>query len=212
MELKDFLKEYWPIFVGVVVVLVTAVIFWPSEEPPSPPGSDGIVRYAAPTGSTNIDRELAEREREQREKKVEREPREVSSEKFEKSLPSPEPQMLEIVEAVILDQPAVEEKNYAAGDPEVKQALSEMEVTFYQASDCSSCRSTLATLEKNGLSVKARNVDDDSNDREKARRISGGTSLPVLVVDGIVVEDTSALGLEAALTRAVKKRVEARTR
>lgn len=202
MDLKDLLKEYWPIVVGVVVVLLTAVIFWPSdelaqqdEEELVPIGISSTPRQAEePRGLSNR-AEPATTKRDVT----------VSEKKPESGEPTYE--FLEIVNAVPTAGPTTPGRVYKTDDPEVRRALSQVEVTLYVEDECDACTRAREYLEKNGVLVTTRNVETDAGQRERARRLSGTRSLPVLVVDGKVLSGFSEGPVQVALTDAVKTRV-----
>lgn len=204
MDLDDLLKEYWPAIVGVVVVLLTAIVLWPSEEDAQADPSLELVAISPLTADAQ--RVLAEKQAKETQPKGDPQP--TSSPKEPPRTP-PEYQILEMVEAFPLDQSRVENREFKTGDPEVERALGDVEITLYQEQECSSCVKMRSFLEKNGVSVISRNVEEDSNQRERARRLSGTRALPVLVVDGKVVPGLSEEEVQAALTWAVKNRVEA---
>ena len=78
---------------------------------------------------------------------------------------------------------------------------------MYEADWCGVCRQARAFFEHNGISYTSRDVDADPNVKEKARRLSGNTSIPVIVIDGKVMQGFSEEAVQSALTSAVKSRV-----
>lgn len=199
MDLKDLLKEYWPIEVGVAVVILTAVIFWPSDEP------RGVEEGAlVPIG-------IVSRPRKVKESSESAEPEAVGAQ-LKPSAPTAENkeseyEFLEIVNAVPIEGSRTEGRTYKTDDPEVQRALAQVEVTLYVEDECAACSSAREYLEKNGVSVTTKDVSGDSGQRERARRLSGARTLPVLVVDGKVLTGVSEGSVQTALTDAVKTRV-----
>lgn len=208
MDLDDLLKEYWPIVVGVVVVLLTAVILWPSAE--SADKSDLTPVTITPL-TEEARRALARRQAEASEAEADSDPDTVPAADVPAERPA-EYEYLEIVEAVPTEGNAVAGREFKTDDPEVQRALGKVEVTLYQEADCAPCSEARAYFEKNGVSVTARDVDQDVNQRERARRLSGSRTLPVLVIDGKVLLGFSDNAVQGALTAAVKSRVEAEMR
>lgn len=202
MDLKDLLKEYWPIVVGVVVVLLTAVIFWPSDEPP-----EQDEAALVPLGIVSTPRKVkASPGPSDREESV------TTDLGVKSSGPKPqgsEPkyEFLEIINAVPAEGQANPGRKYKTDDPEVQRALTKVEVTLYVEDECASCTSAREYLEKNGVLVTTRNVETDAGQRERARRLSRSRSLPVLVVDGKVLSGFNEGSVQSALTDAVKTRV-----
>lgn len=207
MDLDDLLKEYWPIVVGVVVALVTAVVLWPSEELSSEGPGSGPVAITPLTEEAR--RALAQRQA--REQQAESQPVEAAPDQGPSDR-APEYEFLEIVEAVPIEGGPVPGREFKTGDPEVQRALEKVQVTLYQEKECAPCSTARDFLEKNGVSVTARDVDQDANLRERARRLSGSRSLPVLVIDEKVLLGFSESAVQAALTSAVKSRVESELR
>lgn len=201
MDLKDLLKEYWPIVVGVVVALLTAVIFWPSDE--SPAEEPDLVPLPIVSKSGSPSTPNTPRDDDESTRAATHADREQAGPRE-----SGEYEFIEIVNAVPVEGKATPARKYETNDPEVQRALAKVEVTLYVEDECASCASAREYLEKNGVLVTTHNVDQDSNQRERARRLSGGRSLPVLVVDEKVLPGFSEGSVQAALTDAVKTRVE----
>lgn len=205
--LDDLLKEYWPIVVGVVVVFLTAIVVWPSNEPAAKDPNREPV-FVSPI-TDEVRRALEQKQT--NESEAEPRPSETLAPTKSEAAPA-QYGFLEIVEAFpLVDSESVGRK-FTTDDPEVQQALGKIEVTLYLENECSSCTAVRSFLERSGISVMAQNVEDDSNKRERARRLSGSRSLPVLVVDGKVLQGLSDEAVQAALTSAVKRRVEADAR
>lgn len=202
MDLKDLLKEYWPVVVGVVVVLLTAVIFWPSDEP-----AEQDEEELVPIGIVATPRKVKEPPASPGRAERETTKRGVTASGKNPDSDAPTYEFLEIVSAVPSPGQATPGRNYKTDDPEVKRALAQVEVTLYVEDECEACTLLREYLEKNGVLVTTRNVETDAGQRERARRLSGTRSLPVLVVDGKVLSGFSEGPVQAALTDAVKTRV-----
>lgn len=207
MDLDDLLKEYWPIVVGVVVVLLTAVVLWPSEESSSKEPDLGPVAITPFTEEAR--RALAQRQASERE--AESPPVEAAPDK-ETVERAAEYEFLEIVQAVPAPGSHTPGREFETEDLEVQRALEKVQVTLYQEKECTPCSAAREFLEKNGVPVTARDVDQDANLRERARRLTGSRDLPVLVIDGKVLLGFSESSVQSALTSAVKSRVESEMR
>ncbi len=210
MDLRDLLKEYWPIVAGVFAVLVTAIVLWPSGKPNSPTIVGPEQRTLLPDDFKELTREMSEPDVSENDASKDA----FVLDRAEKSKP-PEPdpssmEMLEIVHAVPLEGKQGSPQTFTTDDPEVQKALAQVKVVFYEENDCESCDLARRLLEANGVPLSVIDVDEDSNQRERARRLSGKRSFPVVVVDGKVLTDVSEKALQGALTAAVKQRVAAR--
>jgi glutaredoxin len=200
MDLDDLLKEYWPIVVGVVVVLLTAVVLWPSGEIPVevPPGPVVVSRVTDETKQAL----LLKHNKEETTPPVESPAPKVPEGEQTKL------EYLEIVEAFPVEGREIPGRKYTTDDPEVQRALGQVQVTIYQEKECASCSEARAYFSQNGVGLTTLDVDEDANLRERVRRLSGSRSLPVLVVDGKILQGFSESAVNAALTSAVKSRVE----
>lgn len=197
----EFLEKYWPSLLGVVAVTAAGFAFLGSDD-------DGRDSSARPVSSEAVDlsRTTALSLQAERDKQG-------LSDEEKKPLLDVEPpptdyQYIEVVRAVEL--PSAEERTVerTLDDPEVKEALSQVRIEMYEADWCGHCRRAREFFEANGLTYTAYDVDSSESVKGKLRRLSGGTSVPVIVIDGKMVRGFSPESVQAVLTEAVKARVE----
>jgi len=67
---------------------------------------------------------------------------------------------------------------YAAAGPEI---------TVFSTSWCGWCRKTIAWLDDQDIQYTNKDIEADTDHRDEIVRLSGGTSVPVVVIDGEVV-------------------------
>lgn len=211
MNLRDLLKEYWPIVAGVFAVILTAILLWPSDDSDSEEPTPEVARVQRLTDKAKKFFE-SERARENLDQQGDLEPAGDEPSRKDRGVAASSDsgmQMLEIVEAVPIAAEPGPPQTFETNDPEVQKALGQVKVVFYQEEDCDACKSARSFLEANQVPLSVVAVDDDSGQRERARRLSGQRSFPVIVVDGHVLTGFSKDSLQGALTSAVKKRVAA---
>jgi glutaredoxin-like YruB-family protein len=61
------------------------------------------------------------------------------------------------------------------------------EVIVYTTSWCGWCRKTLAFLDKNGIDYENRDIEADDAWRDELEEKTGGTSIPVVEIDGEII-------------------------
>jgi glutaredoxin len=199
----SFIEQYWPTMVGAVVLPVAGYFLWPSGDE-KPQDVADVAAFAAQREAPPPTHSAADVETQ---KKIKRE-RSDDGEGDDSSSGDPRYEYRPYLIPVERDgQPSLQQ--HTQDDPEVQQALARVKVVLYEASWCGFCKKTRAFLRHNKISFTSRDVDSDGNIKEKARRLSGGTSIPVTVIDGEVVRGFSEAALQAALTRAVKRRIAA---
>lgn len=103
-------------------------------------------------------------------------------------------------------------RTFTEESPEVKEALSQVDIEILAAPESSAARAAAAYFEHNGLDYAARD-GGDAMVQERARRLSGtravGQEVPtVVVVDGQPLANPSDAKLQKALQAAVRRRVE----
>src|SRR5690606_17344389 len=106
----------------------------------------------------------------------------------EKNLPEPNFQIVETLVAVPADETEqLPPRNFETNDPEVRAALQKVEVALYETKDCAVCARARDFLNHNQITFVRHAVDEDPNLKERMRRLSGSTAVPVLVIDGQVL-------------------------
>jgi glutaredoxin len=192
--------RFWPAAVGLLVAPLAAYFVWSAGQPPERrPRVPVAVREPAESPDSAEQTPAASAAEEK-----------ADEEQPAGELPLPpaeEYQVVEIVKAVPLEgEPETKERTL--DDPEVKAALSAVQIEMYEANWCGVCEKARKYFEHNSLSYTSHDVDSSPNTMEKLRRLSGGTAVPVIVVDGQVLRGFSPESIQSALTAAVKKRVE----
>lgn len=61
------------------------------------------------------------------------------------------------------------------------------DVTIYTAPWCGWCRKTIAFLDERGVDYVNKNIDEDPDHKEELREKSGGTSIPLVEIDGALI-------------------------
>jgi glutaredoxin-like YruB-family protein len=61
------------------------------------------------------------------------------------------------------------------------------EVVVYTTSWCGWCRKTLAFLDQNGIAYENRDIEADDTWRDELEEKTGGTSIPVVEIDGQII-------------------------
>lgn len=198
----DFVEKYWPSLVGILVMAIVVPVLWPSSDPPPPPPPMGIqAEERSEEPEVGISRSIAPEDRL---------PEGVSKSDVDlTSIGQPQrTQMVETVVAFPIEPAAEEMKTYDQDDPEVKAALQEVDIQIYQADWCGVCERARLFFETNNLPYRGHDIESDSSIKERMRRLSGGTSVPVILIDGEVLRGFSEASVESALTAAVKRRIE----
>lgn len=75
----------------------------------------------------------------------------------------------------------------AAAAPARSQPAGDHEVVVYTTSWCGWCRKTLAYLDQQGVDYENRDIEADGDSREELIEKTGGTSVPVVEIDGHLV-------------------------
>jgi len=86
----------------------------------------------------------------------------------------------------------------AQGSYELDKAMRESPVTLYSHSDCKDCQIARDALNKRGIPFKEVVVDDQPK-QDELKRVSGGITVPVLVVGAQVETVISAQAYDRAL-------------
>jgi mycoredoxin len=209
MDLDEFFAEYWPALVGAVVLFFATVLLWPA-------GQEELAKEPSVTQLTDSgrSRESVGEIRGEHEEPSLPSTTEQESAQTSPAVNAPEPTFQIIEKVVALPAEDTEQRpprQYDMSDPEVRSALKKVVVALYEANDCSLCDQARAFLSHNQIPFTSHSVDDP-NIREKARRLSGGTELPVLVIDGQVLREYSESSVQAMLTQAVKAKIAAEER
>jgi|GEM_PF-3461337 len=194
-----FLEKYWPSIVGTVVVGTAGWMFFPeSDETPDVVGSGILagpdikeVRTAALPKERDL---LADT------------PRRNSGKQEVSAKPSDEGFELREIKTAVLVEGEQKFKTVTGKDPEVKRALSRVKIELMQTADCPHCESARKFLSQNGLNFTV--LDMKRNRVEKrARELTGGKSVPILILDGRATVGFSKGKYESALAAAAKKRM-----
>jgi glutaredoxin len=182
------LLKYWPSVVGVFALALFGTLLWPSDE--------GISRDPAASGSTTFKRPTTDAGP----------PAEDEGDKPLVPL-SLKPRI--VVEEVSV--PTLQEsdpgRTLRPEDQDVQAALSSVEIELYKAPWCSQCVKAEEFLTHNHLNFRTHDVESDVMVKEKARRLSGQTGIPVIVIDGDVTVGFSESMLSKRLSTAVERRV-----
>lgn len=200
----DALKKYWPIFLVALLLGFFGYRFWPEGKPPAdgrapgalpdqPPRNAKAPKDPEPTESTQGERE---------------------ENRSKKSWPVGDAPQYRIIEKVIAipkqDQSTQPGRNVNQDSPEVKQALSRLDIEVYGLSDSDQLDEIKEYLSHNQLSYSFHDTNDPM-EHERARRAAHDpAALPgeaILVVDGQVVRGYSVDTLEQAIVQATKNRV-----
>lgn len=99
-------------------------------------------------------------------------------------------------------------KEFTQDSPEVKGALSQVSIELYGTNDCVHCEAAREFMKANQLRFVDHDVEADPMKLETARRLSGKDGVPVIVIDGKVLRGFSQGAFQAALTDAVRVRVQ----
>ncbi len=78
---------------------------------------------------------------------------------------------------------------------------------MYEADWCGVCRQAREYFAHNQLSYVSYDVDQNVALKEKARRLSGGNGVPVIVIDGKVTSGFSEGSVQGLLLAAVQTRM-----
>jgi glutaredoxin len=73
------------------------------------------------------------------------------------------------------------------------------DVTIYTAPWCGWCRKTIAYLDERGVDYVNKDVDEDPDHKAELREKSGGTSIPVVEIDGTLIRGYSPPQMAALL-------------
>jgi glutaredoxin len=195
--LEDYLK-YWPSIAGVFFVALVGTLAWPSEEEEGTSEVQTLPSIKQPKQKPDPTASGAE------DGKEKKKPVALQVQEF-----VPEVLTLETVEAVPLEGPG--QRNLQAGDKDVKEALKQVEIEVYKADWCVQCQKAIQFFEHNELKFMVHDVEADWSLKDKARRLSGQTGIPVIVIDGTVTVGFSEEELSRRLSAAVEQRVLTRT-
>ncbi len=91
---------------------------------------------------------------------------------------------------------------------EVEGALRQVKIELYGTQDCVHCEAARDFMKANQLNFANHDVDADPMKKETARRLSGSTGVPVIVIDGKVLRGFSQGAFQASLTSAVRSRIK----
>jgi glutaredoxin-like YruB-family protein len=92
----------------------------------------------------------------------------------------------------------------AAGDgsgASVTEAHIPSGVVVYTTSWCGWCRKTLAHLDGRGISYENRDIEADPGAADDLRRKTGRTAVPVIEIDGTLIQGFDAARIDALLSR-----------
>ena len=81
-------------------------------------------------------------------------------------------------------KPATRTKRSARAEPALAR---NRDVIVYTTSWCGWCRKTLAFLDKNGIDYENRDIEADDAWRDELEEKTGGTSIPVVEIDGEII-------------------------
>lgn len=193
------MEKYWPSIVGALVLLVAGFFLWPRPEP--------VRVQASPEPTTNqlTGVQVNRQDEEHPGEATPREPR-----KGDAPETGGEVQLIETVVAVPLESTAPPVKEWNQDDPEVKAALSELEIEMFETQSCPHCAAAREFFSQNNISYKGHDIESDSWVRETLRRRAGATSVPVIFIDGKMIRGFSVETVQNVITEALKKRLEDR--
>lgn len=198
----DFLKQYWPAFVGTIILIVAGKFLWPEGGREVAPERTSALQpiISSDPGSDAAAEPLSERQVVSKRGQIPTEESENAAEdRFE---------IRETVIAVPIDEAQL---GSAAppSDEEAKRALGQVEVVLYETNECQFCRKAREFFAHNKVNYRAQDVNSDERIRLKAKQLSGGTGVPVIVIDGQVLRGFSEGSVQTALSSAVQRRVMA---
>lgn len=196
--MEDYLK-YWPSIAGVFFVALLGTLAWRSQEVEET--ADLLTTSSVKAPKPKPDPTTAAPEETEEKTKAAA---------LQAELLVPEVQVLETVETVAVETPG--QRNLQAGDKDVKEALQQVNIEVYKADWCAQCRKAIQFFEHNQLTIAMHDVEEDWSLKDKARRLSGQTGIPVIVIDGVVTVGFSEEDLSERLSAAVEQRVLARTK
>lgn len=188
--MEDYLK-FWPSIAGVFFVALVGTLAWPTEEEGQVAEIESLPlpRTSKPPPDPRPADEDVRQER-----KV-----------LPFAAPDPQVQVTETVVAVPVEGP--QERQLHAGDSDVQGALKQINIEVYKADWCDQCQKAIKFLEHNELKFTAYDVEGDWALKEKARRLSGQSGIPVIVIDGDVSVGFSEKEFSESLSAAVERRV-----
>lgn len=193
------MEKYWPSLVGALVLLVAGFFLWPRPEPARVQVAPEPTTNQLTGVQENQEEEEASGESSQREPRKDKAPETGG-----------EVQLIETVVAVPLEGTAPPVKEWNQDDPEVKAALSELEIEMFETQSCPHCEAAREFFSQNNISYKGHDIESDSWVRETLRRRAGVTSVPVIFIDGRMIRGFSVEKVQNVLTEALKKRLEGR--
>lgn len=203
----SFLERYWPSLVAIPIVIGAAIWLYPSdkkelivEELPSDMQQEG--------GELAL--ELAGSEADSYGAEVDQENSEEGGEVLEPILPESRTELRKTLRFEHRPSEDPGETEYNENSPEVKRALSQVNIELFGTDWCGHCRKAREFMRANGISFTNHDVDANPMLKERARRLSGSGGVPVIVIDGAVMTGFSVPSFQSRLTHALKKRVGAK--
>ncbi len=195
------LKKHWSALVVALLVGFYSVRLWPAS-------SEGRAQPVAGVLQPTVERPAVDPALVPREKvKAEQQQSEGEGEKA-KTRSKKEIELRE--KPIFVEAPKTQERarrTFNSDSPEVKRALSELEIEVFAAQDSEEAQELGRLLEDNDIPF-ARKDTSDPMQKERARRISGRSEGTVIVVDDQVLLRYSSKSMQEALARAVQNRLE----
>jgi glutaredoxin len=204
-------ERWWPTLVGGLLLAGGALLFWPraTEQPieaEAPAAvSQGPTPAAASARPTEQDEEVS-RERQLEEARLRAAVRAAQEEPARSS----EGRRPTDDTAASKDAEPVGPMRLTEQSPEVRTALSQVEVEIYETAWCKYCRKTRAFLDQNGIRYRAYDVEADSVAKARKSDLAPGAGVPVVVIDEQLLVGFSEAALEAAFQAAVGRRLRVR--
>jgi glutaredoxin len=199
----EFFSRYWPTLLGIVVVGIVAKLLVPeSEESVRPPH-----RIMAEERADLVDdpEQMPESPKMDDLRRTVVTPTRAEPAQEPDSRPSSEDR---VRDTPSLDQPiAAPAHTLTQDDEEVKVALARVQVELYEADWCPHCRRARQFLRSNGITYSSHDVDHEPGAKERAHELTGRGGIPVIVIDGEVLQGFSDAAVSAGLKQAVARRL-----
>ncbi len=194
-----FFERYWPSLVAIPVMAGVGFWFWSNQSPeiveelPSTTGEFPDSASGVQSVEDDTPTVLG---------------RAQSGSKIEPLAPT-QPRVeyretLQFVEGT----PSEPDEEFTQESPEVKAALGQVKIELYGTRDCVHCQAARDFMKANQLRFADHDVDADPMKKETARRLSGSTGVPVIVIDGKVLRGFSQGTFQTTLTSAVRSRIK----
>lgn len=205
----EFFERWWPSIVGTLLLAVMGFFLWPRSSAPSIGAEPEPVAAPAALGTessqvgtpsaSDLDRERDLKEaRFRTESKAEEALRDAAPEASAPPDAPPAPDD-EPARAVTLTQDS----------PEVRRALSAVEVELYETAWCQYCRKTRAYLDRSRIRYRAYDIEVDKAAKLRRDQMPG-RGVPLVVVDGQTINGFSEEALNAAFQSAIQRRLSVR--